>query len=762
MWSTLGASSRNDASFVSTTTELVRSTTRQLILVIGVLYAVAHFGFTINVPAEQSWRIWPISLLLAGSFGWAWLVLDKHLLLAHAIWQGGLAVAISLGLFIGRQPEIAFFYALLPFIATVTVGWRAGLLAEALIVALTLWPFQIPVLRELSIVQQPGIAVGGVIAGAVGWAACRVLYTITQWSIYSFNQAQASLEEARRHRAQLARVVKDLDQAYYRLERANAALIAAWKTADEAERFKAEFVAYVSHELRTPLNLITGFSEMMCVAPESYGGVTLPGPYRSDADAIYRNARHLLALVDDVLDLARIDVGKLALARDRVDLAALIGETTDMVKDYVMAKGLELTIQVPQSLPELWLDRLRIRQVLLNLLVNAARFTERGRIVVEAETLDGEVAVRVTDTGMGIAVEDLPEIFREYRSSRPAISGWHSGTGLGLPISKKYVELHRGRIGVESTPGQGTRFWFTLPCGEPPVVSAPTPGARSRSQPLGRLGPAERIVVVVHDDPRVALLLQRHLDGYRVLGASNMADGRALADDLKAIALLTETSQAADLTGGDVPLIVCPLPSLREAAKTLGAQDLLVKPVSREDLLAALGRLNGPLRCVLIADDDPEMVRLLRRIVRNHDRTLRCLEARNGEEALSLLRAEHPDVVLLDLVMPGLSGQEVLRRMAEEPGLAKIPVIIVSARGHESLGSALADPIWISRARGFRLSEIVDCVQAVLNILAVGWGEDAAREPASPETLSVPLVLADMQMRPVSGPGAALSAQSRQ
>jgi signal transduction histidine kinase len=223
-----------------------------------------------------------------------------------------------------------------------------------------------------------------VVTFVVGWILTRALYNLTEWYFFSFRQAQQKVQEARQHRGQVLQLFKELDQAYYRLNRVNTALVAARKEAEEAERFKTEFVTNVSHELRTPLNLIVGFSEMMMTSPESYDGVQLPGAYRSDINAINHSARHLLALVDDVLDLARIEVGRLAITRDAVDFATFVKETVAFVSDNIAAKGLELRVQVEPQLPTLWIDRLRIRQVLLNMLVNSARHTSAGSIEVKA------------------------------------------------------------------------------------------------------------------------------------------------------------------------------------------------------------------------------------------------------------------------------------------------------------------------------------------------------------------------------------------
>jgi len=677
MWYTLYKSPESGPDFIRSAVELLQSTSRHLILATGGVYLAWYLVSTVMWPAELSWNVMLITPAVILTYVLSLRLLQKHLLAALVVWQIGLAAAITLAIYVFQQPVIAFFYTLLPLMAVVTVGWPAGLLTEALVTGLVWWLSRSPVMPPLPVSYGLGITAGGAFTGILGWASARALLTAIEWHLFSLAQAQENMESARQHRAQLARALKDLDLAYYRLQRANAALVAAQKQAEEAERFKAEFVTNVSHELRTPLNLIIGFSEMMMTAPESYGDVQIPGPYRSDLNAIYHSAQHLLALVDDVLDLARIEVGKIALARDEVDLASLVSEATDIVREYIAAKGLELQVRVEPDLPTLWIDRLRIRQVLLNLLVNAGRFTERGRIEVDVSRQDKEIVVRVTDTGQGIPDQDLPRVFEEFHSIDQPLSAWHSGTGLGLPISKKFVELHHGRMGVESTYLQGTSFWFTLPC-TPAFASRPRLSRLDCSQPVVRLGISERIVVVVHDDPLVAPLLQRYMDGYRVVRAKDLEEGVALAEDIKALALVTDAGKKTSVSSGDTLIVNCTLPNSVQMAATLGAEDSLVKPVSAQALLAAIDRLGRPVRRVLIADDEPKVVRLFRRMLRTRIQPQDCLEAYNGEEALRLVQTEKPDLVLLDLIMPEMDGQSVLEQMAADPRLADIPVIIGS------------------------------------------------------------------------------------
>jgi signal transduction histidine kinase/CheY-like chemotaxis protein len=589
------------------------------------------------------------------------------------------------------------------------------------------------------------------------------------------------MEEARHHRGQLIHLFKQLDLAYYQLGRANAELVVARETAEAAERFKSEFVTNVSHELRTPLNLIIGFTEIMVSSPESYENIVLPPPYRSDLNAVHHSAQHLLTLVDDVLDLARIEAGKIALAREHVDMKLLIVETTNIVSDYIAAKGLTLEVNMAEDLPLLWIDRVRIRQTLLNLLVNAARHTEKGWIQVDvclqqAETGQAEgrqaggrdeVLVRVTDTGEGIAEQEQPKLFQEFHAAEHPTSAWHTGTGLGLPISKKFVELHQGTMGVQSRQGIGSCFWFTLPC-----LSLQQSDAVQRQaegyHPLVQLGEEAPAVVVVHDSPHMVDLVKRYLEGYQVIGARNVAEGQRLAQETRAAAMIMGDAESSPLSsssvlGNDFLTIHCPLPSTQLAASRLGGHDLLIKPVSRHELLAAIDKIATdkvpqPVERVLIVDDNPEIVRMFRRMLRSRVPFVECFEAYNGAEALELLHTKAPSLVLLDLIMPVVDGQSVLNQMAADATLARIPVILISARGQDHSDLRVPGPIRIDKPSGFELGEVIRTIETSLNLLSAGLQQGARQHGdlqqggSSASTLAeTPVateVLADRQLRP--------------
>lgn len=561
------------------------------------------------------------------------------------------------------------------------------------------------------------------------WLSTRRLFTALAWMFSMTREAQRKTEEARQHRAELQRVLKTLDEAYVRLERANEALIFAREAAEKAYRFKAEFVANVSHELRTPLNLIVGFSEMMATAPESYGGVPLPREYRGDVMAIYRSARHLSDLINDVLDLSRIEAGRLPLAKEPTDLAEVVREATEMVRGLAEARGLRLELELPESLPLLRFDRTRIRQVLLNLLTNATRFTDRGWIRVRARLERKEVLITVEDSGRGIPPDRLSKAFEAF--SQLDEEHIQEGSGLGLAVSKKFVELHGGRMWIESELGRGTTVGFSLPI---PQEGPEVPVSSLKVLPWPRAPHEQPVVLVFHDDPRSIPLLRRHVDGYEFILVDTIELARQAIEELAPVAVVMDTVWAERWRSSPslsvpphVPLIICPLPSMRRLGLLLGAVDYLPKPVTREELWSALSRLTHPVRTVLIVDDDPHVVRLLARMLKAGDPSLRVLEAFGGEEGLAVARAQRPDVILLDLLMPQMNGYAFLEELSRNPEMARTSVIIVSVRGIEQETAPMVGELRLEKGIGLSLTEVLQALQAMLSAVT----RPAAILPAS-------------------------------
>jgi signal transduction histidine kinase/CheY-like chemotaxis protein len=703
---------------------LRQETVGYLVVLTGLAVVAWH---VVRVPIDggaaevmaHSLRQWALfAVVMAGLGATAWLQ-QRRSRLAPGCFLVTSALSIAAGAWLFQAPEALALVPLLTLAAIVLVHPLAGLATVAGTLGLLLL---LRVAGPLAFVAPDRLLQAAVVAlltFAVAWALGRILVTAIESSAASHAEAWRHAQEARANRAELVQALKQLDLAYYRLQRANAALELAWKAADAAERSKTEFVTNISHELRTPLNLIIGFSEMILTAPEAYQA-PLPVAYRGDLHAIYRSAQHLLTLTNDVIDLARVGMDRLALAREPLDAGEIIADAAGIVRAYIETKGLALRLAVEPDLPTLHADRLRLRQVLLNLLTNAARFTERGAITISAARTGGWVRVAVADTGRGIPADQLPKVFEEFYHDGGAATPPAErlgGIGLGLPLSKRLIELHGGHIGVESAVGRGTYFWFELPIAAP--ETAGRAGQPTRHRPRDA-GPTERILVLAGPEPQFLDFLRRHLAGYRVVGTPDLAAAAAAAADLRALAIVADAAAAAGAaSAAPVPVVSLPMPW----GAQVGAEGMvvahLVKPVARMVLYDTLRRLPAPVADVLIVDDDRRFVRLLRRMLETDPARpgYAIRTAFDGWTALDQMAAKRPDLVLLDLSLPALDGAGVLAAMRAAPDLAGVPVIIISAQDRLMAEFPLRGALTVAKPDGFGPEELLRLIDGVVSLL---------------------------------------------
>ena len=378
---------------------------------------------------------WAGSIALVGSAMLSYLMRDRHLHSAVHLLVWGTLIAIGCGVLGYHSLEATYLFILPILLAGVLLGQVTMVLGTA---AAFLFTFTVGTRRmglpwHSTDVALPLVTI--VLSTVASWLSTRNLYTALDWVWSGYEQARQNEEVARDRRAELRRALKALDEATYRLERANYMLALVRDQAEEARRLKQQFAQTISHELRTPLNLIVGFTEAMIQSPEYYGS-QLPATYVRDLSIVYRNANHLQSLINDVLDLSRIEAAQMSLLPEETDPARLIQDAVETARGLVEARGLTLHTKVQDGLPTLWVDPVRIRQVLLNLLNNAARFTERGGVTVSAHRQEEMVVLSVSDTGVGIAEEDLPRIFREFQQLDGTTRRRHKGAGLGLAISQ--------------------------------------------------------------------------------------------------------------------------------------------------------------------------------------------------------------------------------------------------------------------------------------------------------------------------------------
>jgi len=575
--------------------------------------------------------------------------------------------------------------------------------------------------------------------------SARTLWTALTWSWRNQQRSQELLSQLRYRQGEVNRTNAALVEASRRLQRVTQLLAVERARAEEAREMKERFAANISHELRTPLNLILGFSEMMYLRSDVYGDMDWPMTLRRDIRQIYQSSRQLLDLVNDVLDLARIDALQFPLSKELSDLGDVVREAASTASDLLRGTDVALRVRLPRSLPPFQFDRTRIRQVLLNLLNNASRFTTKGSITVSAQRDGDEVLVTVEDTGVGIPPDRLDDIFEEFRQVDMSPRRQHGGAGLGLALCKRFVELHDGRIWVESEPGIGSTFRFTLPLTE---MASPA-GRREAIVPPHPTDEPEPHLLLLDPDPGVGTMLRRYLKDTAVLQARDADQAHEMLNEWRPKAVLVNTPPgqqalpelwqlAEEIMPPQVPLLACALPSTAWLAAEAHVQNSLSKPVTRERLLEALRtalpeeRLaDGRPPRVLVVDDDRGFVQMIERYLETATRSFEVMRAYNGAEAmLRVQQGPRPDVVLLDLVMPVMDGFAFLERVQGNEAYQDLTIIIVTVTSFlEEMLAHRGSEITLVRRQGLRPSEVLSYLQALLDATQASYPSDAAAIP---------------------------------
>jgi signal transduction histidine kinase/CheY-like chemotaxis protein len=563
-------------------------------------------------------------------------------------------------------------------------------------------------------------------AAGLGWLIIRTVYTALDWAWTMQQRADRLLERSRDHQGELGRALHSLDKTNWILRRTQQELIIARQQADEARRMKEQFAANVSHELRTPLNIIIGFSQMMVRSPELYGMETWTPSLRDDIEQIYTSSQHLLDMINDVLDLSRFEMVGFTLHREPTEIRALLDKTMAIVSDLFRDRSVTLEVDVRPDLPPLEIDRTRIRQVMLNLLNNAARYAEDGIVRVAAERANGELIISVSDTGPGIPAAELPHLFQEFYQVDGSLRRPHAGAGLGLAISKHFVEAHDGRIWVESKEGQGSTFSFSLP-----IAGQHVPVARlERSRPLEAIAPPDAPILVVDADPSVADLVRRYLE---IRDVTQVVDQEQLEEEIRRHhpqAVVRNRPPGQDWTEISpldvpipVPVIDCSLPSQTWLADKLAVSACLTKPVSSDQILQEIQR-QGDVHDILIVDDDRGFCQLVARVLEGVGQGYHLRQAYGGAEALRALRESPPDLLLLDLLMPGIDGFQVLDLLQEDGNLSSIPVVLVTATSYvEDALQQIRSPIVVQRSDGLGPAEVLRCLRLLTDAIEPHYDE---------------------------------------
>jgi len=452
----------------------------------------------------------------------------------------------------------------------------------------------------------------------------------------------------------------------------------------EANRLKSEFLANMSHELRTPLNAILGFGELL------YDGVvpTDSPQHREFLGDIVKSGRHLLQLINDVLDLAKVEAGKVEFRPEPVDLQQVVGEVIAILRAIALAKNIRVDATVDAALKEgIFLDPGRLKQILYNYISNALKFTPAGGAVTVRARPVGETdfALEVEDTGPGIAPEDIDRLFVEFQQLDTGTAKQHGGTGLGLALTRRLAEAQGGSVGVRSVPGNGSVFHAILPRRAPLAAALPQPQRTAVATPAG---PS---VLVIEDDSRDRALLVEVLSkaGYAVQVARSGAEALALCvtrkfDAISLDLVLPDMSgqevlrrvRAGELNR-DVPVVVVTMVAEKGSMTGFAVHDFLLKPIDARALLSSLVRAGiRPEQPggVLVIDDDESSLKLMAAALTKLGFRAICMQ--NAEEALRLTRNAPPAAVVLDVLMPGMNGFEFLDRLRESPATSLTPVLI--------------------------------------------------------------------------------------
>ncbi len=548
------------------------------------------------------------------------------------------------------------------------------------------------------------------------------MYEVIDWVWDFYRRTQIALDDAQKRKERLAQVLEDLTRANRQMVLANEKMKYLRQLAENARKNKTEFVSKVSHEFRTPLNIIIGMVNLMVNKPEMYEGDFPSGVHRQ-LEIVNRNCQHLANMINDVLDLSQTEAGLMTINRQPTNLKELIESAYKVVRPLLDEKNLSWQLSVPDDLLEINCDRTRIRQVILNLLSNAARFTSNGGVSLGVNLGTDHILVSVADSGPGISPEDAENIFTPFsQSSR--VSDQSGGSGLGLSISKQFIELHDGKMWLESELGVGTTFFFELPIGHPidpfdkaghwiredwewrkPQSLVELPEAHFKPRMVIYDETADIYASLIRTSDEIEFVPTQDLSG-AILGMKETPAQALIINASSHDVLLSSINQARDRLH-NTPIIGTSFPFKMQQVFEAGAVDYLAKPISLEDLTSAIQKLDVDLQRVLIVDDTPDIRELLSFYLRAIDEKIDVIAIENGEQALEEIPSIRPDLILLDIVMPELNGWEVLEMIKGDPANKDIPVILVSAQdlsmGHTS------DIFIATMGEGISMMKMLDC-----------------------------------------------------
>jgi signal transduction histidine kinase/CheY-like chemotaxis protein len=503
----------------------------------------------------------------------------------------------------------------------------------------------------------------------------------------------------------------ELRSTLLELEGKNTELDVQRSRAQEANLSKSKFLANMSHELRTPLNAIIGYSEMLEEDAEQAGDTG----YIPDVQKVNSAGRHLLSLINDILDLSKVEAGKMTLYLETADIESVIKYTASTIRPLTAQNENELVLNCDPNLGSMRMDVTKVRQVLFNLLSNACKFTEKGTITLAAKRIEmgGKdwIEFTVSDTGIGITPEHMDHLFKAFAQADASITKKYGGTGLGLTLCKSFSELMGGEINVRSEPGKGSEFVLLLPT-EPPATAAVreeeepelTPEAPVVTVEKARLeAPVptateerrKRIsnVLIIDDDTQVHDMLRRMFskEGFEVYTATNGEEGLDRAREIKPSAIILDVlmpgmdgwsvlaSLKSDSELSDIPVIMLSMVDDRTRGYAMGVTEYLTKPADKQQLLTILRRSvrEGPVAPILVVDDDQSQRELMRRTLEAEG--WEVMAADNGRTAIEAVRARRPACIILDILMPEMDGIEFVSELRAQPAYRDIPIAVLTS-----------------------------------------------------------------------------------
>ena len=501
-----------------------------------------------------------------------------------------------------------------------------------------------------------------------------------------------TLKTLRQAQVELVQQKQDLE---VRVRERTAELAKSMADAEKANQAKSQFLANMSHELRTPMNAIIGYSEMLMEEAEDVG----QDDFIPDLQKIHGAGKHLLSLINDILDLSKIEAGRMELYLENFNIKNLINETVSTIRPLIEKNNNTLETNLADNLDVMHADLTKVRQSLFNLLSNASKFTKQGKISlnVNSTTVDEKewIVFQVKDTGIGMNSEQMNKLFQAFMQADASTTRKYGGTGLGLAITKKFCQMMGGDIKVESELGKGSIFTIQLPIKvvdstkQKPIQSLDSFASIEKEQ-----SGEKNTILVIDDDPTIHDLLRRFLGkkGFEVETANSGAEGVRLAKELQPEAITLDvmmpgmdgwsvlTSLKANPQTADIPVIMMSMVDDQNLGYALGATEYLLKPVDGKKLETILDKFKpvSDSNTIMVVEDDPGVREMLCRQLKTEN--WRVIEAENGKEALLKLKNYQPGLILSDLMMPEMDGFELVHRLRKDKQLSSIPVIILTAK----------------------------------------------------------------------------------